>query len=302
MDKLEYLVRTLSRTRRKDYENYVVNAIWNRLGDDEIRPVSQQYVTDAKGRRYFIDLYFPQLNVGVECDEAYHQGQRESDFQRERTLMDVLGHVSLDSSYRPVHVDVSRGFEETERQIQDAVELIAAEARARRERGEFDAWDPGRSIEECLSGTDRIRAGDEIGFPSIVETCNALFATGYAQGKGRIRAFFVPRKGPFAERFGSTHVLWFAPLHVEGKDRGTWENYVSDDGQIIYEVKDCWSDEELGAREDRKRVVFVKAADSITRRLEYRFLGVFMLRGQDKYRGAPCRSYERTDTEFCILR
>ena len=32
-DKLGYLIRALSRTKRKDYENYVVNAIWNRLGD-----------------------------------------------------------------------------------------------------------------------------------------------------------------------------------------------------------------------------------------------------------------------------
>ena len=30
-DKLGYLIRALSRTKRKDYENYVVNAIWNRL-------------------------------------------------------------------------------------------------------------------------------------------------------------------------------------------------------------------------------------------------------------------------------
>lgn len=35
-DKLGYLIRALSRTKRKDYENYVVNAIWNRLAMDDV--------------------------------------------------------------------------------------------------------------------------------------------------------------------------------------------------------------------------------------------------------------------------
>ena len=44
MDKLEYVIKTLSRTRRKDWENYVVNAVWNRLNDWGVKPVSQQYI------------------------------------------------------------------------------------------------------------------------------------------------------------------------------------------------------------------------------------------------------------------
>ena len=42
-EKTRYLIKTLSRTKRKDYENYVVNAIWNRISK-KIRPVTQQYV------------------------------------------------------------------------------------------------------------------------------------------------------------------------------------------------------------------------------------------------------------------
>lgn len=29
--KREYLIRTFSRTKRKDYENYILNAIWHKL-------------------------------------------------------------------------------------------------------------------------------------------------------------------------------------------------------------------------------------------------------------------------------
>ena len=64
MDKLRYVIKTLSRTKRKDWENYVLNAVWNRLGDWDIRPVSQQYIRQ-NGKAYLIDLYFPQLNIGV---------------------------------------------------------------------------------------------------------------------------------------------------------------------------------------------------------------------------------------------
>ena len=79
MDKLTYLAKTLSRTNRKDYENFVINAIWNRLGRDDIQPVSQQYVRNHADARRFIDLYFPQLNIGIECDEGHHQRQAKAD-------------------------------------------------------------------------------------------------------------------------------------------------------------------------------------------------------------------------------
>ncbi|WP_139368675.1 AbaSI family restriction endonuclease [Agreia bicolorata] len=82
-ENFEYLVATLSkRTAGKKYENYVVNAIWNALGDETLRPVTQQYVNrnihhrglalvdlkqekaggETAGRAH-IDLYFPSLRL-----------------------------------------------------------------------------------------------------------------------------------------------------------------------------------------------------------------------------------------------
>ncbi|HHT82808.1 MAG TPA: hypothetical protein GX003_05170 [Acholeplasmataceae bacterium] len=56
--KANYLIKTLSRTKRKDYENYVINAIWNRLANDNIKPVTQQYVFNKeKNEGYLIDLF-----------------------------------------------------------------------------------------------------------------------------------------------------------------------------------------------------------------------------------------------------
>jgi very-short-patch-repair endonuclease len=81
--KANYLIKTLSRTKRKDYENYVINAIWNRLANDNIKPVTQQYVFNKeKNEGYLIDLFFPQLLVGIEIDERHHIFQKEEDYKR----------------------------------------------------------------------------------------------------------------------------------------------------------------------------------------------------------------------------
>ena len=43
--KREYLIKTLSRTKRKDYENYIINRIYHKLNRLDVKPVTQQYVT-----------------------------------------------------------------------------------------------------------------------------------------------------------------------------------------------------------------------------------------------------------------
>lgn len=66
------MVKTLSRTKRKDYENYIINAIWHKIGRLDIQPVTQQYVKRTDGKYALIDLYFPQINVSIEFDEEFY--------------------------------------------------------------------------------------------------------------------------------------------------------------------------------------------------------------------------------------
>ena len=48
--KQDYLYRMFSHhTKDKEKENYVVNAIWARLDDLNIKPVTQQYVRRPNG-------------------------------------------------------------------------------------------------------------------------------------------------------------------------------------------------------------------------------------------------------------
>ena len=123
--KLLYLVKTRSRTKRKDYENYVVNAIWNRINNAKLVPVTQQFVKDKNGNHYYIDLYFPQLKIGVECDEGYHNNieQKVLDAERELTIFDVLNQID-GRDYIALHVDVTKPYNEVEAQIDAHVATI----------------------------------------------------------------------------------------------------------------------------------------------------------------------------------
>ena len=82
-------------TKDKEKENYVVNAIWARLDDLNVKPVTQQYVRRPNGYA-LIDLYFPQINYGVECDEAYHKDNTLKDAAREIDLQTALSACSED--------------------------------------------------------------------------------------------------------------------------------------------------------------------------------------------------------------
>lgn len=89
--KRDYLIKTFSRTKRKDYENYIINGIWHKLNRIDIQPITQQYVKRSDGKYALIDLYFPQINLGIEIDEEYHVKNSAHDSQREMTMEQLLG-------------------------------------------------------------------------------------------------------------------------------------------------------------------------------------------------------------------
>ena len=61
MDKKEYIIRQLSKTNKKNYENYVITRIWSLLNDLDVKFICQQYVKRPKGCG-LADMHFPQFN------------------------------------------------------------------------------------------------------------------------------------------------------------------------------------------------------------------------------------------------
>lgn len=89
MERKEYLFKTLSRTKRKDDENYVLNAIWNKVNNLELMPVTQQYVR-CGSRWYLIDMFFPQINLGIEVYEAGHNNSVQADLIRSDEIVSAM--------------------------------------------------------------------------------------------------------------------------------------------------------------------------------------------------------------------
>jgi very-short-patch-repair endonuclease len=264
----------LSRTKRKDYENYVINAVWNRLNDLTIKPASQWYVKNESGW-HLIDLYFPQINLGVECDEGHHKSNQSSDEQRELTLIEVLSAANK-HPYEALHIDVTLPFDEIEQKINECVNRIQALVRDRREANDFIEW-TDVNVSEYFKHRQAIRSEDDILFPTIANVVNNLMQLdkkSYQQG------YFTP------QGLAPQYKFWFPQLEINGQAQAFgWHNTLSDDGTTITEYNDdvkknlpTW--EYRGTKEflDYTRVVFAKVQDPITNKRSYKFVGVFQLK------------------------
>lgn len=294
MDKrFEYLVRTLSRTKRKDYENYVVNAVWNRLNTREVKPVTQQYISHGEGH-YLIDLYFPQLNIGIECDEEYHKKNVDQDKIREMTIFDVLKQVKKTSEYQALHVDVTKTYEEIEEEINNHVQTILSSIDQQKKNGSFKEWRE-TSPQEYFQDKSKILVEDDIGFGKIFEACNILFSTEY---KGQMKSFFKPHT--FKEAFDSEYMVWFPKLAIDNKAVAAgWNNSLSQDGKNIYEFNEKSKDLAYDIKEEHyiPRVTFTQVKDPVTRETLYRFVGVFKL---SEIKGKKMK-YTRIDDSFPLI-
>ena len=87
LDELTYYAKLLTKLRNKKYEFYVVSRIIHLLNDTEIQFTTQQLVRNEEGKRYLIDLYFPQFKIAVEVDESHHLSNEEADRAREREII-----------------------------------------------------------------------------------------------------------------------------------------------------------------------------------------------------------------------
>jgi len=266
-----YLIKTLSRTRRKDYENYVINAIWQRLADNDIEVVSQQYVEGGKNGRshYFIDLYFPSLEIGIECDEAYHKNQSARDKEREVTIFDVLHGIKAgNSKLKLIRIDVTGSFDKLQTRINKAVEIIKQRIADRN----HPRWII--TAEEYYKNKCKISIRDRKGFKTIKDALNILFKAGY---KGGQRAEYAPAK------FNGTPLegchVWFPQLAIRDENNKlitpkgiNWNNQLMENGKRIEmrNVKGKSSFKPDGI----KRIVFAKNKDALGNN-EYIFVGIF---------------------------
>jgi very-short-patch-repair endonuclease len=276
-EKMEYLIKTLSRTSRKDYENYVINSIWTKLDNSEIEIVSQQYINDPKDKRkyYFIDLYFPAVNIGIECDEAHHKNEetKKADKKREASIFDVLNQINREG-YIPKHIDVTKPFNEVQSEI-DKVVLFIKQKIKEIKPPRWEIID----VVKYFQNKKLITTADRIGFKTINQACNILFSTNYSEkAKGARMSYFTP--GTFKGTEYAGYKVWFPKLAIKNEDGKLvpptdtgWNNQLTNKGKKIIEED---GEEKSKNEHNERRITFVKYSDSLGYNA-YKFVGIFQL-------------------------
>ena len=243
MSMADYLAKSFQRTNRKKFENYVVTGIWHRLRAKGIliQPVTQQYVKRPDGYA-LLDLYFPAINLSVECDEGYHCGHEAADAARTR---DIIEAGKVDPLKAIVAVDEKSFFEHRVKwysekngirvlrpieEVDAELDRVAADIAERYKKAGSPAWDqapPAVRIRE----KGAISVSDRFFFRTHAEALSALEIRrpdGNPYRQYMRAALQVPGSD------GNLDVC-FMNMTVSGVQEGSWDNTLSLDGKTLVE-------------------------------------------------------------------
>lgn len=262
MDKLQYIIKQLSKTNKKNYENYVVTRIWHKLDDLDFKMVTQQYVIRPEGKYAMTDMYFPQIGIHIEVDEEHHKLHISNDKVREHDIISITGH----EIYR---IDVSKNIENINEQIDTTVKLI--KDRKIVLGSEFEKWDPSKEVSsETYIKKGYIDIKDDVAFEKSVDAINCF---GY-EYKGW-------QKGGINHPIEKDVLIWFPKLY----SNGAWINSISTDESKIFERSAISHkvDEHISQvlnKGQHKRIIFARVIDSLGD-IKYRFKGLYELNVQN---------------------
>ncbi len=275
--KLNYLSKTFSKIDKKGIETYVISRIWNKLDNLEVKIVCQQYVERENGYA-LLDLYFPQINYGIEVDEPHHLNQQEEDNMRKKEVELAVG-VEI---YR---IDCSKPIDDVHKQIDNIVEIIKQKIDDCKRSDKFKPWLGEDYFKpEYYRKEGILRVEDEVILSTSDDICD-------------IFGLKVPKRG-FLRAGGvnlndNTLVWWPNATHK------IWANIISGNGETIieYHKGDKKSDhiKEHLAKEDT-RITFYRKRDLFGCNY-YRFVGVYKLDKESSLKENMC-VWRRVSTEY----
>lgn len=253
MDKLNYITRQLSRTERKRFEHYVISRIWHLLNDLELKFITQQYIIRNESRA-LTDMYFPQLGIHIEVDEAHHLNQIEQDKLRESDIINATNHTVL-------RVDTTKGIDEVNKKIDSIIKIIK---NSKQQNIKFIPWD--LNLEQnpqtyILKGY--IDVQDDVAFKNsyLAANCFGHCYTGFQR---------AATKHPYEK----DKIIWFPKLFANSG----WDNKISDDDEMITEKSLNSPNHTLNIlnKPNVNRVVFAKVKSPLGD-IMYRFKGEYEL-------------------------
>ena len=294
-EQLDYLAYMLNvRTKGKAYENFIVNAIYTKVGNSELVPVTQQYVRSSKDPRkyYLLDLYFPQLNYGIEVDEAHHLdvNQKDRDSIREE---DVKSAIECEEDRIPIFD--SNGKKRSYEDICSDIDRVVSTLQNKiLEKGPLK-WETNEDRKKATIAKGRFHVNDDVNYGSITEIYNICGGIRTGSEKGRE----AKKLQKCFYKLNEKYKLWVPILAIKDADgfvtnsKMGFENTLSEDrtiltekaNHIIYPLTDI----------NYKRVIFMRMKDRFGKNC-IKFIGVFELT-EDSYDKENVHIYRRVSKE-----
>lgn len=248
--KLNYLSKIFSKIDKKGIETYVISRIWNKLDNLDIKVVCQQYVKRENGYA-LLDLYFPQINFGVEVNEPHHLNRVEEDRMRKKEVEVAVG-VTIRT------IDCSKSIEQVHQQIDNVVAEIN---RIIVNTPNFKPWlEENTFSPEYYRKKGVLKVEDEVMLLKADDIC-AIFGIN------------APLRAGGTNLADNIIVWWPNAVHKD------WANEMSADGKTITEYhkgdRRTQHVQEHLAKEQR-RITFYRKRDLFGQNY-YRFVGVYEL-------------------------
>lgn len=269
MDKLNYIFKTFSRTKRKDNENYVINAIWNRIINLGIKPITQQHVY-FKGKSFYLDLYFPNIQIAIEIDEKGHKYKGKIDEVRSDSIIFALN----ESQYKNVEIIRIKTYETTIEKLHEEINNVA-----NRIENKFKSigqqWLTPQEEIENLRKKDKLSIYDNISFLTQAIIINDLLKLNKKRGSLRSGSYYLNYEN---------HWIWFPKRSIKKNNKELsyegWVNRLSEDRKKIIEINVNSNNKHYLLKDNKVRIVFMKYKDNLGDS-SYRFLGQFRESGYE---------------------
>jgi hypothetical protein len=304
MNKTEYLARMLNkRTKNKNFENFVVNAIYFRINNLDLEPVTQQYVKRDNNKYALIDLYFPQINYAIEVDEGHHLFE-ENEIKDKIRSIDIHERIRCqikrikifekNTEPRPIE-DINKEINEIVQEIKDRIRLKNKPIR----------WLDYDEKLELLKKKDKLRTNDDIDFYGITKILN-FFERKTNNGKE-----YENYQHAYKEDFSKGYSLWVPHWSVKDQKNNFisingWVNYPSEDMEEITEIDVNGTEtpkSEIGEHNENgiKRITFMHMNDRFGKDC-CRFIGIYELDSIYQMQGSKkiYRHYHRVSKSLSI--
>lgn len=277
MDKKDYILAQFRRTWNKKYENYCIERIYNKLDNLNIEFSTQQMFRRNDGKIALVDLYFPQLVIGIEIDEEYHKSQEEADKERENDIYERIKQLETVLLVEPKILRIDAGNTQTIESINKRIEEVVKTLNGRIDEIGRDTlkWEI-KSLEDYKEKAI-ICSKENVSLHTVWEV-SELFNKGYK--KGMQKCFFSVGKKDKCE------YVWCPKLKIEGYNIDVpFNNEITPNGNTIYEStyidNDKFVEDVLGT--NQRRYVFPRYKTQ-SGEFAYVFNGVYELDEEETIR------------------